>query len=230
MLRDLRRLAFSLALAAAFAAPAHAQRGQGRGMGMMGGGGGMAVLSNPAGEKELSLTDEQKEKIADIRQNMMSDMRDKMQSIGQDASPQERMQKMQEVMRELNSGLDKDVKEVLKPEQYTRYQEIKLQSMGLDAFSDPEVAKKLELTDEQKEKLETLTNETRQETMETMQAARDSGDFQGAMGKVREIRDKALDDAKALLTEAQKETWSKLTGKPFKLEPMGPGGPRRQID
>jgi hypothetical protein len=157
-------------------------------------------------------------------------MRDKMSGLGEDLAPEERMQKAQAIMRELTTSAEGEVKEILKPEQFTRYQEIKLQSQGLDALNDPEVAKKLELTDEQREKLATLQTETREKTMEIMQAARDSGDMQGAFAKMQDARDVAMTDAKALLTDSQKETWSKMTGKPFKMEPFGGAPRRRQID
>ena len=57
---------------------------------------------------------------------------------------------MQEINKEMNESALKAVGEFLKPEQITRLKQISYQQRGAQAFSDPEVAKKLNLTDAQK--------------------------------------------------------------------------------
>jgi Spy/CpxP family protein refolding chaperone len=237
MLRTIGRLAFSMTLLAALAAPALAQRPgggrQGPGMRGMGGMGGLGVLMSPAGQEELKLTDEQQEKIGDVMQNMRASMQEVFQDL-QDVPQEERMEKAQAKMRELAQGVEKEVKEILKEDQFKRYQEISLQAMGVNAFSQPEVAKKLELTDEQKTKVADIEQGVQDKMREMRENAGQGGNFQEVFAKMQEVREKALSDAKAVLTDEQKKTWSEMTGKEFKFQPFGgPGGGgqrRRPID
>ena len=68
---------------------------------------------------------------------------------------------MQEITREMNASTLKAVGEFLKPEQITRLKQISYQARGAQAFSDPEVAKKLNLTDTQKTDIQTIDRRTR---------------------------------------------------------------------
>ena len=65
---------------------------------------------------------------------------------------------MQEINRELNASAFKAAGEFLKPEQITRLKQIALhQVRGAQAFSDPEVAKKLNITDAQKSEIQEIS-------------------------------------------------------------------------
>ena len=71
---------------------------------------------------------------------------------------------MQEINREINESTLKAVGEFLKPEQVTRLKQISYQQRGLQAFSDPEIAKKLNLTDTQKTDIQAISQETMEST------------------------------------------------------------------
>jgi len=118
--------------------------------------------------------------------------------------------------------------EVLKDEQYARYKQISLQQMGVDAFDQDEVAKKLELTDDQKSKIDEIQSDMQEQTRAAFQEAMDSGDRQGLMPKMQEIRSKAKTQALAVLTDDQKKTWEEMTGKEFNMPAGGFGGQRRR--
>ena len=60
----------------------------------------------------------------------------------------------------MNDSTLKAVGEFLKPEQVTRLKQISYQTRGAMAFSDPEIAKKLNITDAQKDEIKSITDES----------------------------------------------------------------------
>jgi Spy/CpxP family protein refolding chaperone len=212
-------VALAAAASLSFAGKAHAQRG----MGMMGGGqmAGFRVLTTPEGVTELKLTEDQKSKLQELSDRTMESMREKMQALRdelQGSSPEEGREKMQAAMKELADATYKDLKSILDEGQYARYHQINLQAMGVDAFSQKEVQDKLKITDDQKQKIESLGADLREE----LRGLRDEfqNDFQGMMQKSRELRAAALAKVTELLTEDQKGAWKELTGKPFTMPPF----------
>ncbi|HEU5118827.1 MAG TPA: hypothetical protein VFT74_19700 [Isosphaeraceae bacterium] len=214
-------LALVISMAFLSADRVHAQRPGGRGMGMMG---GIGVLMSEAGQKELSLSEDQVQKVQDLSESTRETMREKMGSL-QDLPQEERQEKMMAAMREVNESTTKELKEILKPEQLKRYHEIEIQMAGVNAFNLPAVTEKLNLTADQKEKIASIESDLR----EQMQSLRgqNQGDFQAAFQKMTKMREDAKTKAIALLTDDQKATWKELTGKPFEMPAGGFGGRRR---
>src|SRR5262249_41437950 len=147
-----------LGLVALIAGPALAQ-GQGRGFGMMMGGGGLGMLiGNESVQKELKLDDAQVAKAKEIGEKNMEKMRSFREET-KDLDREERQTKMTELRKEMNESTLKAVGEFLKPEQVTRLKQISCQTLGMMAFSDPEIAKKLNITDAQKDEIKTITDD-----------------------------------------------------------------------
>jgi len=202
-MKSWKKMALGLGLALAFSSPALAQ-GQGRGgFGGMGGN----LLANESVQKELKIDDAQKEKIT----KFSTEQREKMQALGQDATPDER----REAMTAMQASSKKFVTENLKPEQAKRYRQIQLQTMGAQAFNDPEVVSALKLTDDQKAKIKSIN----EDTMAKMQDLRQDfqNDREGAMKKMTEIRNETTTKVLGVLTSEQKATWKDMTGAPFTL-------------
>jgi hypothetical protein len=200
-------------LVAALSGPAMAQ-GQGRGFGGMGGGGPIALLGNPGVQKELKLDATQTEKA----QALVADAREKMTSIRekvQDLQGQERMTKSMELMKPINEEAMKSASAFLKPEQVKRLHQIELQQRGANALSDPAIAKKLGVTDEQAAKVKTILADSQAEMGEIRQSA--NGDFQAMMPKIQALRKETNTKVMALMTEDQKKTWKEMTGEPFEV-------------
>jgi Spy/CpxP family protein refolding chaperone len=111
-----------------------------RGGGMMGRGGNPLMLLNvEAVQKELKITDDQKSSLTKLQSEQPSfqDMRNMSQEEQQAATEK----------------VQKEVAGILNADQNKRLEEIRLQMMGARALTRPEVAEKLGLTDEQKQKI-----------------------------------------------------------------------------
>jgi hypothetical protein len=228
-MRPLGKLALTLSVALVLSSQAHAQQRQGRGgpggFGGGFGGGGAMLIGNKSVQEELKLSEEQVKK-ADAA---ASDLRDKQREAGQslrDLSQEERQQKFREMAEKGAADLKKALADVLTPEQQKRFDQIALQQAGYNAFSRPDIQEKLGLTADQKTKLRDINEQSMARTREIMQDAQ--GDFAAAREKMTAARKETGDKAMAVLTDAQKETWKELTGKPFEVKFDGPpGGGRR---
>src|SRR5579864_22936 len=129
------KLALSVGVVVLMSGPALAQRPGG---GMMGMGGGAQLLSNTGVQKELKLDSAQTEKVAKYVEETMAKRREQFQKI-QDLPQEERGEKMQELRRTANVETQKALRDLLKPEQIKRFNQIELQQRGIMAFSDPAV-------------------------------------------------------------------------------------------
>ncbi len=220
-MRSLYCTLLGLGLVAMLAGPAAAQ-GRGRGFGGFGGGGNLATLAaNTSVQKELKLDDQQIEKAKALAEKTGEEMREKMQGL-QDLEKAERFTKMTEIGREVNAFALKGVSEFLKPEQLSRLKQISYQQQGIRAFNDPEVAKKLNLTEGQKSEIQTISREA-------MQGGRGGGgafnkdasqeERQAARKKMVERQKATLDKALAKLNDEQQKTWKELLGAHFEYRP-----------
>jgi Spy/CpxP family protein refolding chaperone len=213
-MRTILRGMVGMGLIALLAGPALAQ-GQGRGFGMFGGGGVSMLIGNESVQKELKLDDKQVEKAKEIAQKNMEKFtaaREEFQNLDQE----ERRTKMTALGKEINESTLKAVAEFLKPEQITRLNEVSYQARGAMAFNDPEVAKKLNLTDAQKSEIQTIVTDSNAEVREIFQSAGD--DREAAMKKVAEHRKETLSKVTAKLNDEQQKTWKEMIGAPFEIK------------
>jgi len=212
-MRTMIRGLVAFGLVALLASPALAQGG--RGGGMFGGGGGISTLiGNESVQKELKLDDKQVEKAKEIGQKN----REKFTAAREetkDLDREERRTKMTALGKELNESTLKAVGEFLKPEQIARLQQVSYQAMGAMAFNDPEVAKKLNLTDTQKTEIQTIVTDSAAAAREIFQSNQD--DREGNMKKFAELRKETLAKVTAKLNDEQQKSWKELIGSPFEV-------------
>jgi len=204
-----------LGLVALLSGPALAQ-GQGRGgFGMMGRGGISGLIGNESVQKELKLDDTQVTKAKEVAEKNGEKMRAAREET-KDLDQAERMKKFQELAKETNASTLKAIGEFLKPEQIARLHQISYQTMGAMAFSDPEIAKKLNVTDAQKADIKTISDESGEKMRELGQGFRD--DPEGTRTKMTELRKETLSKAVAKLNDEQQKTWKELLGEPFEVK------------
>jgi hypothetical protein len=129
----------------------------------------------------------------------------------------EREQKLKELEKK-NEGFLADN---LSEEQRKRLHQIALQVTGLMQLNKPEVAKALELTEEQQQKFKEMQKEAAKEYQEILEAKGTPGQNE-KLAKLRAEIDKKV---MAVLTEQQKEKAKEFVGEPFKGEILieGPG-------
>jgi hypothetical protein len=181
--------------------------------------GGYAMLvGNEAVQKELKLDDQQIEKakeLADKAREEFGAVREKLQGL----EGEELRTKRQEIMKEMNDSAIKAVGAFLKPEQMARLKQISLQTQGIRAFADPDVAKKLSLTDSQKTDIQAISEETMEELRGVPFSQDQSDEERTANQKKRaEINKGAMGKVAAKLNDEQQKTWKELIGAPFEVQ------------
>lgn len=227
----------SLAFLITAASTVQAQDRQGRGgfFGAQGGGfggGGAMLLGSPEVQKELGVSDEQKGLIED----MVADLREQFQpgrggfnpQDFQNMSEEERRKFFEEGrkrMEETNKKTDEMIAMILDEKQSARFNELKLQTEGTGAFNRDEIAKKLNLTEQQREKMKKIQEEARPDPSQFANFRTMSAEERlEAFTKMREKGEKANADVLNVLTGEQKELWAKMQGKKFEFPQPAFGG------
>lgn len=180
----------------------------GRGMSVTG------LLRSEAVQKEIAVTEEQSTKLREV-------MTSGRQGFGnfREMSEEEREKAMAE-FRKTAEEQQKKVAKILNKKQNARLEEIRIQLMGAaGAITDEAIAKKLEVTEEQNEKLAAARQKMRDAFSSLDRSDRE------AMTKLRDDYNAAVTK---MLTKEQTAKLEKMKGKPFDLASLrgGRGGGR----
>jgi hypothetical protein len=175
------------------------------------------LLQEQPVQKELKLTADQVDKLKKLSAKRQAKFAEAFGLAGDNL-----LKKIQE----LNDLDNKVLFETLQPNQEKRLKQIVLQQKGPDAFTDPEVATALALTDDQRREIARIDKDTVNELIRSLNEP--TGD-QGALQKQAEelekkmnLMGKAANEKKLkLLTDKQIAKWKELQGEPFKGELQG---------
>lgn len=122
----------------------------------------------------------------------------------------------------LNAELDKSLKGILDESQFKRYHELMLQQAGGFALTREDVAKKLGLTDAQKEEFGEINQDMRADMQDMFSGGGGGGgDFAAIREEITALRADYGKQMVKVLTAAQKKTWDGMLGKKFKFLPPG---------
>jgi len=174
---------------------------------MMGRNVGMMLLMREDVQKELNLSQTQKAKLEQLRQEMQQAMQEL-----RDLPPEQRRERMQALRQKYDPAT------ILNETQRKRLRELELQWQGPFALMDPEVAKQVGLTEEQQAKIRGIIQEA-------FQSVR--GQPGERMQEFQKAREQAEKKILEVLTPAQREKWQQMLGKPFEFQGgrgFGPGG------
>lgn len=170
------------------------------------------LLHEPAVQQELRLSAEQRPQF----QKMLDDV-DLRYFPLRNKSAAEAKQGFNALLEEVHTQL----KGLLKPDQLARLREILLRHLATKAVLRDDVAKQLAFTDQQREKIQQITDET--------QTAVTALEKEASAGKPREPLEKQFVELKTeeqkkvleLLKPEQQNGWRQLIGKPFDLSRIG---------
>lgn len=187
-----------------------------------------ALLGSEQVQKELNITEEQKDQIEEIVKSSLPPRgsRESIQKLFE-LPKEERQKKIDEFREKMAKAAEeagKKVAAVLDETQNKRLGEIVLQMRGTSALSDKEVAAKLKVTDEQQQKIKDLAEVQREMQRELYDSIREAFRNQDR-DKIGELRKKGADlrteTQKAVLevlTADQKSQFEQLKGKKFELD------------
>jgi Spy/CpxP family protein refolding chaperone len=219
------KLALVLGAAALIAGPALAQRPQ-PGGGGRGGFGVEQLLQNKGVQEELKMDKEQIDKVGEALKKVREDNKEDYAKLrDRNTSREERA----EIGKKLADANAKALSGILKDAQTKRLKQIQNQQAGLALFTNEENAKTLKLTDEQKEKIKTISDDLQKDMRELFQG----GGGREAFQKIAGLRKEAMTNATKLLNDDQKKALEEMTGAPFEIRfefPGRPGGDKPRVD
>jgi Spy/CpxP family protein refolding chaperone len=122
-------------------------------------------------QKELKLTDEQKQKLKDLADKYQTEMREYWSQTRE--LPREEQRKRFAEWREKSAKqqqeIRKQVESVLRPEQMARLQELNLRMRGPYLLGSPRTMEKLNLSEDQKGRLQKVREESQQQMQKLQQ-------------------------------------------------------------
>lgn len=226
-----RLLSYAVLVAGVLAMTSSLALAQPDGQGRRGGRGGFfgfgleGLIAMPEVQKELKLSDEDAAKIT----KKLEELRPARGTGAgfqdfQNLSQEERQKRMEEFRKQREESAKK-VEEALKADltadQFKRLNELRLQREGLGmSIERPEVADKLKLTSEQKEKVKTVIAANRPQ----FGRGGGQGGERPSREEMQQRREKFQADLMAVLTPEQKTAWENLQGAKFTFPERPPGG------
>lgn len=165
----------------------------------------LMLLAQQSVQQELKLSDEQIKKIGEA----LAKQREEFHKLRE--LPREEREKK---FAELCGASCKLTKELVSADQAQRLRQISWQQQGALAFANPQVAEALNLTSEQKEKIQAIRQEMR-DAARTFFAQEQRPAREDIHKKMKELHQDAAAKMLALITDEQQEKWHELTGAPF---------------
>jgi hypothetical protein len=190
-----------------------------------------SVAANESVQKEIGTSSDLAKKLTSLRDDYRAAAVKEYQTAGinlqdfQNLTAEQR-QKMADIAVKLNEEFDPKVKELVGADPYKRLQQIQLQAnlryQGPSALTEKSVATELNVTDDQKQKLNALAAEYGRRQRELF--AGGGGGSQEASAKLREER---TTKSMEVLNDSQKEKLKALQGNSFDVSQLSLFGGRR---
>jgi Spy/CpxP family protein refolding chaperone len=222
----LRKLAMVLGVGLLLVGAAAAQqpRQPGGGFGGFGGfgSGGLANLlgTTPQLQTELKMDKEQVEKVTAALTKVREEMRDETAKLRDRNTTAEQRT---EITKKVTEANNKALESILKPEQLKRFRQIENQQAGMGIYAKEDVQKTLKMSDDQKDKITTITTDLSKDLRDLAGGGRGRPD-PDAQKKRESLQNEAKESIAKLLSAEQKEALKDLTGEPFDMPRPNFGG------
>lgn len=171
-------------------------------------------------QQELELTDEQKQQVEQLNEELNDARREAFQGAAGD------FDKMREDIAKIYDEFTTKFNATLEEPQQKRAREVYVQVNGPVVLSQESIANELMLTDDQKEKLEEAARESREEVRDSLQGFRDMS-AEERTKKFQELIESRDSSLLAVLTDEQKEQFETMKGEKLEVDLAnlpGPGG------
>jgi hypothetical protein len=175
-------------------------------------------FNSPEIRQQFKLTDQQYNQLNKSYGDSYGKYQQGIKSFGKDMTEQQRSLKMGELRQGFNKNFSTATNDVFTDaQQRQRYNQLYLQYQGYDAFYDPMVQEKLNLTAEQRRQLGQYGQEWHTQMNDfgrTYQTDRD-----GTTLKYNGMRKQYGERIRTVLTPEQQKSWQGLTGESYNFQP-----------
>lgn len=167
------------------------------------------LVFGDATARELGLSQQQRSALAELRGRELEAF-DEFRQQFQQAPPAERPRRLDEYRLAATQRLNESLGELLSQHERDRLRRVELRHEGLFALANPMVARELQVTDEQRQRIADLVRQTQQQAQELQQ--QNGGDPQRLQRDMSALRRRQEEAISEVLTESQRTAWSALTG------------------
>jgi hypothetical protein len=161
------------------------------------------LLLQPAVCEDLKLSEDERDKIHKFASAQWKKAQE-LSKLDEKARDRE--------FAEMTKQNERFIAETLTDQQQKRLDEILLQVAGLLWVTRPEIAQKLDLSAEQKQRAAQFQKEARQEMEELIHSTSDAEKEE----ELAELRQTSRQRLQTLLTDKQKSKWKEMSGEPLK--------------
>lgn len=200
--------------------------------------GASVLLRNKGVQKEIHMTDEQKDKINKIVHDVFVKCLSDAQKVRTDGDPKNKLQVILDsgpkIILESEDKVNKAIPDILTEVQIKRLKQIQLQVNVLQSLNKPDIQRKLRLTNEQKTEIKKIADGFKKDIgkvlksviVDTPRVRRESGRKATEMAQTTmKLKDEANRKAMKTFTEEQNKTWNDMTGEKFEFKPDRPNLP-----
>lgn len=166
--------------------------------------------------RDVNITDQQLGRLNQSLETVQGRFRNDFAGL-EKLNERERAARSQELARNFNTELMKASGDVLSAEQMNRLRQLELQRQGIQVFSDPDVQKRLNLTDQQRTQLRDL-GDTTDKGIREIRGNRELK-REDAIKRFDTLDQQTRERINTILTEQQRKTWAEMIGKPFTFRP-----------
>jgi hypothetical protein len=175
-------------------------------------------FSNPEIRQQFKLNDTQFNDLNKSYGEAYGKYQQGTKAFGKDLTPEQRNQKMAELHQGFHKDFSTSVGKVFTdPQQQQRYNELNLQYQGYNAFSNPMVQEKLQLTPEQRQQLARQGQDWNKKMEGLGQTYQN--DPKGATKQYNDMRNMYGQQLNTVLTPEQQKSWQQMTGKTYNFSP-----------
>jgi len=173
-------------------------------------------FSNQGVREQLKISPEQYQKLEKSYADYYGRLRTGYTGLDK-LSDKERSQKMNELTSTFNTDMMKSSADILTPEQRTRFNQLYTQYRGYDALNDPDIQRKLKMTDEQREQLRKYSTQYNEQMTAVYKDA--GSNREAAMKRYDALRRQSGERINTLLNDEQRRAWRDITGEPYTFPP-----------
>ena len=175
-------------------------------------------FSNSDVRQQLRLNDMQYKRLNDAYNQAWTQYQQNLNNLGQDLSPDKRAEQTYKLQQNFYNNFSRTTNDILTdPQTRNRYHQMGLQYRGYDAFFDPTVQEKLNLTETQRQQLRDYGQQWRNSMSELYRDY--STDREAATRQFNEMQTREAERMNKLLTEQQQQTWRQMLGERYGFQP-----------
>jgi len=175
-------------------------------------------FSNQDIRQQLKLNDQQFNRLNKSYGEAYNTYQQKLGQLGKNLTDEQRTERMRNLEREFYNNFASSTNQVFTdPAQQQRYNQLYWQYMGYNAFQDPTIQQKLNLTQEQRQKLDQYNRDWATQMNDFNRTFQT--DREGTVKRFNAARTQAMDRLNSVLTQQQQQTWRQMVGEPFNFQP-----------